>query len=160
MHTLFKNKWFYFIIILALLALVKLCNTNYIFKDKTSTSTEIKKNNKEDFVKKNNTKKERSIQKKNINIPVGKVPQKVIEVWHYVKENNEAMPGYVGGREFKNREKNLPVENNKGIKIKYFEWDVNPKIKGKNRGTERLVTDNEGKAYYTNNHYKTFILIE
>jgi ribonuclease T1 len=52
------------------------------------------------------------------------------------------------------------LKNNKGIKIKYFEWDVNPKIKGKNRGTERLVTDNEGKAYYTNNHYKTFILIE
>jgi ribonuclease T1 len=64
--------------------------------------------------------------------------------------------GYVGGRKFKNLERKLPIIDNKHLKISYQEWDINRKIAGKNRGTERLVTASDGSDYYTNDHYKSF----
>ncbi len=81
------------------------------------------------------------------------VPQKVIVVLEHIRKHGKAPKGYVGGRKFFNREKRLPLN------IEYREWDVNPKVKGKNRGAERLVTSNDN-AYYTRDHYETFILIE
>lgn len=48
------------------------------------------------------------------------------------------------------------MKTNNQEKIKYQEWDVNPKIEGRNRGVERLVTGNDDRAWYTKNHYKTF----
>ncbi|GGD78270.1 hypothetical protein GCM10011514_47860 [Emticicia aquatilis] len=90
----------------------------------------------------------------------GKVPQKVYEVLKYIKENGEAPDGYVGGRKFGNYEKQLPQKDDNGQRINYQEWDVNPKKQGRNRGAERLVTGSDGRAYYTKNHYKTFIEIE
>lgn len=36
-------------------------------------------------------------------------------------------------------------------------WDVNPYVKGFDRGAERLVTGSDGKAYYTSDHYATFV---
>jgi len=83
-----------------------------------------------------------------------KIPSYVIEVLAYIEKNDEAPDGYVGGREFKNREKRLPLE------FSYREWDVHPKKKGKNRGAERLVTSNKGAAYYTRDHYRTFAKIK
>lgn len=68
------------------------------------------------------------------------------------------------GRIFKNRPNSkgnrLPVVDDNMYPIKYVEYDVNydPKIIGTaNRGAERVVIDNNGKAYYTNDHYETFI---
>ncbi len=90
----------------------------------------------------------------------GKIPQKVYEVLKYIKENGEAPDGYVGGRKFGNYEKQLPQKDENGRRINYQEWDVNPKQQGRNRGAERLVTGSNNKAYYTKNHYKTFIEIE
>lgn len=89
-----------------------------------------------------------------------KIPQKVYEVLKYIKENGLAPEGYVGGRKFGNYEKLLPQKDENGRRINYQEWDVNPKQKGRNRGAERLVTGSDGRAYYTKNHYKTFIEIE
>lgn len=83
------------------------------------------------------------------------IPAKVYEVLKYIRQNHEAPNGYVGGRVFSNREKVLPQFDQDHHKIRYQEWDVNPKIEGRNRGTERLVTSDE-KAYYTNNHYQSF----
>ncbi len=80
----------------------------------------------------------------------GSIPQKVYEVLGYIKANGKAMDGYVGGRVFTNREKNLPQG------FDYQEWDVNPKIQGQNRGTERICTGSDGRSWYTNDHYKTF----
>lgn len=90
----------------------------------------------------------------------GKIPQKVYEVLKYIKENGTAPEGYVGGRKFGNYEKLLPQKDENGRRINYQEWDVNPKQKGRNRGAERLVTGSDGKAYFTKNHYKTFIEIK
>ena len=86
----------------------------------------------------------------------GSVPEKVYEVLRYVKANGQAMNGYVGGRRFGNYEKRLPMKED-GRKIQYQEWDVNPKRQGKNRGVQRLITGSNGKAYYTEDHYDTFV---
>ena len=41
---------------------------------------------------------------------------------------------------------------------RYREYDVHPKVPGKNRGAERIVIDQRtGKAYYTADHYRTFV---
>lgn len=87
------------------------------------------------------------------------IPNYVYEVLEYIKLNNEAPIGYVGGRAFKNREKQLPKNSKTNRLLSYREWDVHPKVEGQNRGAERLVTDDDGNAYYTNNHYKSFIKI-
>jgi ribonuclease T1 len=67
------------------------------------------------------------------------------------KRHGDPLPGYVGGRTFQNRERRLPPG-------RYREYDVNPKIPGQTRGPERLVIEQRtGKAYYTGDHYVTFI---
>ena len=61
------------------------------------------------------------------------------------------LPGYVGGREFHNRERRLPAG-------RYREYDVHPRVSGQDRGPERLVVErNTGRAYYTGDHYRTFV---
>lgn len=83
-------------------------------------------------------------------------PGYVLEVLNYVKEHKKPMDDYVGGRNFGNREKKLPITDQSGKRIQYQEWDVHPHKKEVNRGAERLVTSNTGKAYYTKDHYQTF----
>ncbi len=88
-------------------------------------------------------------------------PAYVLKVLQYIRNNNGQAPdGYVGGREFLNREKKLPAKAPDGKKIRYSEWDVHPKEKGKNRGPERLVTGSDHSAYYSNDHYKHFLKID
>jgi ribonuclease T1 len=86
-----------------------------------------------------------------------KSPAYVYNVRDHVRMHQRPMPGYVGGRTFKNLEKLLPFYTNNGQKIRYQEWDVKPKRKGKNRGAERLVTGSDGTDYYTKNHYRSFV---
>jgi guanyl-specific ribonuclease Sa len=67
------------------------------------------------------------------------------------KRDGEPPPGYTGGRTFFNRERRLPRGH-------YREYDVNPRQGRKNRGAERIVIDQlTGKAYYTRDHYRTFL---
>ncbi len=87
------------------------------------------------------------------------VPQKVYEIFQYIRLNKDAPNSYVGGRVFTNREKRLPLSDQNSKKIKYQEWDVNPKVKGQYRGAERLITGSDSSAYYTSDHYKTFTKI-
>ena len=84
------------------------------------------------------------------------IPQKVYDVLKYIRDNHHAMDGYVGGRIFSNREKIVPQVDDNGNPITYQEWDVNPKIQGQNRGTERILTGSDGRAWYTNDHYQSF----
>lgn len=88
------------------------------------------------------------------------VPPKVYDVLAYVRTNGRAMPGYVGGRRFGNYENHLPRSDTDGRPIRYQEWDVNPKVKGRNRGAERLVTGSDGRAWYTRDHYNSFIEVK
>jgi guanyl-specific ribonuclease Sa len=85
-------------------------------------------------------------------VPDVAVPQKALDVLAEIeRRNGDPPPGYVGGRTFGNRERRLPRGS-------YREYDVNPRAPGKNRGTERIVIEQRtGKAYYTADHYETFI---
>lgn len=68
--------------------------------------------------------------------------------------HGEPLPGYIGGREFQNREHRLPPGH-------YREYDVNPKIRGRSRDAERIVIEQDsGRAHYSNDHYRTFIPLD
>ncbi len=88
-----------------------------------------------------------------------KIPSKVYVILKYVETFHEPKDGYVGGRVFHNFEGLLPKQNTNGDKITYREWDVNPKQGIMKRGKERLITGDDNSAWYTNNHYKSFIKI-
>lgn len=102
------------------------------------------------------TKEEKSTTSEYSEVDKGEVPAKVLKVLKYIEENGEAPEGYVGGRKFKNLEQLLPKIDKNNKRINYREWDVNPKIDGKNRGKERLVTGDDESAYFTNDHYQSF----
>ena len=66
------------------------------------------------------------------------------------QRNGDPLAGYVGGKVFQNRERRLPLG-------RYKEYDVNRTIPGRSRDAERLVIEQDtGKAYYTDDHYRTF----
>ncbi|WP_445486888.1 ribonuclease domain-containing protein [Niallia sp. 03133] len=74
---------------------------------------------------------------------------------HITSKNGSPPRGYAGGRTYGNKPKSkkawkLPKRDT------YREYDVHPKVKGRNRGGERLVIGSQGRAYYSKNHYKTF----
>lgn len=79
-------------------------------------------------------------------------PQKARDLLALLQERRGVpLPGYVGGRDFQNRERRLP-------RGRYREYDVNPKVRGRARDAERIVIERRtGKAYYTEDHYRTFI---
>lgn len=88
------------------------------------------------------------------------IPAHARETLAYVRQHGYAPPGYVGGRVFGNYEGLLPRYNNKRKRIEYREWDVRLRAEGKNRGSERLVTGNDGRAWYTADHYRTFLEVK
>lgn len=88
------------------------------------------------------------------------IPAHARETLAYVRQHGYAPPGYVGGRVFGNYEGQLPRYNAKRKRIEYREWDVRPRAEGKNRGAERLVTGNDGRAWYTADHYRTFLEVK
>lgn len=81
-----------------------------------------------------------------------RAPQKAYELLDTLQRRKGApLPGYVGGTPFRNRERRLP-------RGRYKEYDVNPRVPGRSRDAERLVIEQEtGKAYYTADHYRTFV---
>lgn len=68
-------------------------------------------------------------------------------------------PGTRGGGRFGNYEGLLPETGAGGRAIGYTEWDVNPKKSGRGRDAERIVTGDDGSAWYTLDHYRTFVQI-
>lgn len=88
------------------------------------------------------------------------IPIIAIQTWEYIKEHKSTPKGYIGGREFRNREGKLPKLDKFDSRNKYLEWDIYPKQRGKNRGAERLVSLQYIKAWYTPDHYNTFIEIK
>ncbi|GAB2627475.1 hypothetical protein GCM10027068_01750 [Prescottella soli] len=65
-------------------------------------------------------------------------------------------PGTEGGRTFGNHEGRLPASSG-GQKVRYQEWDVNRKQSGRGRDAERIITGSDGSAWYTDDHYDTFV---
>ena len=83
-------------------------------------------------------------------------------------ENNKGkkIPGTKkGGVTFENDGRGggqvLPKKDADGNPITYKEYDINPTPKpGQTRGRERMVVGSDGRAYYTDDHYKTFTEIK
>jgi len=88
------------------------------------------------------------------------IPPHARETLAYVRQHGYAPPGYVGGRVFGNYEGQLPRYNARRKRIEYREWDVRPRAEGRNRGSERLVTGNDGRAWFTADHYRTFLEVK
>ncbi|WP_238807213.1 ribonuclease domain-containing protein [Emticicia aquatica] len=147
MKPFLKNSFFLFLFISQAFLTCRQAPKNETYKSPETIQNAVKSDVSEEKTKKKDYKNE------------SKVPQKVLETLKYVRENGVAPNGYVGGRKFGNYEGLLPKKEANGRKINYQEWDVNPKIAGKNRGAERLITSSDGKAYFTKNHYKSFIEI-
>lgn len=40
--------------------------------------------------------------------------------------------------------------------LRFQEWDVNPKKPGRGRDAERIITADDGSAWYTDDHYRSF----
>jgi len=85
---------------------------------------------------------------------------RVAPVVDYILAHSEPPPETVGGRDYRNLGLDdgeiLPRLDSSGRPIRYREWDVNPKVPGRNRGAERLITGSDGRVYYTKDHYATF----
>ena len=84
------------------------------------------------------------------------IPGHARETLAYVREHGYPPPGYVGGRVFGNYEGLLPRFDRQRRRIEYREWDVRPRAEGRARGTERLVTGSDGRAWFTADHYRSF----
>jgi len=81
--------------------------------------------------------------------------EKARKIAAQIKANDGAAPqGYVGGGTFRNDP--LPGSQKLPLGVTYKEYDINPKIPGKNRGAERIVIGSDGSVWYTNDHYVTF----
>lgn len=96
-------------------------------------------------------------------IPFGPATEKVQNVLNRVRSKGAPFAGYKGGSAFNNTGAGggevLPELDPAGNPVTYREWDVNSNIKGVDRGPERLVTGSDGSAYYTGDHYMTFLQI-
>ncbi|GAB17598.1 putative guanyl-specific ribonuclease [Gordonia effusa NBRC 100432] len=68
-------------------------------------------------------------------------------------------PGTQGGRTFRNNEGRLPRKAASGKAMRYQEWDVNAKAPNRGRDAERIITAADGSAWYSLDHYRTFIKI-
>src|SRR6266545_4703483 len=67
--------------------------------------------------------------------PAGESPQKARDLLKALQlRDGLPLPGYIGGREFGNRERRLP-------RGRYREYDVNPKVRGRPRDAERIVIE-------------------
>lgn len=92
------------------------------------------------------------------------IPPYVRQTLEYIERTGNPPPGYQGGRQFMNdgrgRGQVLPRTDARGNPVTYREYDVRPFRPGVNRGAQRLVRASDGSAYYTADHYRTFIQIK
>jgi ribonuclease T1 len=97
-----------------------------------------------------------------VGVPAG-VPAKVLAVLRVVDDTGQPPQGFVGGRQFMNDGRGgttgLPRRAVDGSPVEYQEYDVNPRRSGVNRGPQRLVVGDDGSAYYTSDHYVTWVRI-
>ncbi|WP_037603725.1 ribonuclease domain-containing protein [Streptacidiphilus rugosus] len=64
--------------------------------------------------------------------------------------------GTKGGTTWPNKDGLLPHTDSEGHPIHYLKWDVNRKQPGQPRDAERIVTGDDGSAWYTPDRFHTF----
>lgn len=94
-------------------------------------------------------------------IPFGPASEDAWTVLNRVDDKGSPLSGYKGGKTFLNNGSQgasvLPRTAPDGSPITYREWDLSPNIRGVPRDGRRLVTGNDGSAYYTVDHYVNFV---
>ncbi len=85
------------------------------------------------------------------------VPPEARETLAYIRAHHAAPAGFEGGRRFGNYERRLPERDGQGRAIAYQEWDIHPHEAHRNRGAERIVTGSDGRAWYSGDHYRSFV---
>ena len=94
---------------------------------------------------------------------IAAIPRRVVDALNTIDRTGAAPSGFKGGRTFLNdgrsSSKVLPRLDAAGDTITYREWDVNPYQPRVDRGLERLLTGSDGSAWYTDDHYNTFIRV-
>lgn len=88
------------------------------------------------------------------------IPQEAWDVLNFIKTHNGHPP--------QNHKGNKPYENDGRDDSEilphrgepYREYDVYPKKPGVDRGDHRIVIGNDGSAWYTFTHYRSFIRME
>ncbi|WP_135555998.1 polymorphic toxin-type HINT domain-containing protein [Paenibacillus cymbidii] len=86
----------------------------------------------------------------------------------YDKYNKSGWKGPVSGQsagtkaggKYENSDLKLPTTGSNGTPITYREFDVNNKVAGQNRDSERFVVGSDGSIYYTGDHYGTFTQVK
>lgn len=97
---------------------------------------------------------------------ISEFPEKVRTAYRNYQKNgwkgtyNGQTPGTKAGKKYKNEPQKLPMKDKNGNPLSYREFDINDKVPGQDRGSERFVVDNNGKVYYTPDHYDNFIEIK
>lgn len=108
-----------------------------------------------------NPKPENTIPKRNLK----DLPENVRDSYKKYEESKwkgarrDQSPKTKGGATYENEPSKLPKKDSNGNKIDYREFDVNSKIPKKPRDRERFVRSNDGRTYYSDDHYETFIEI-
>ena len=74
-----------------------------------------------------------------------------------IDQKGAPLPGHKGGRPWMNSNNQLPSADSAGDPISYREYDVSPNVKGAPRNAKRVVMGDDGSAYYTTDHYGSFI---
>ena len=84
------------------------------------------------------------------------IPQEAYDTLNYVDQNGRPPQGYKGGKVFQNDGRGggqvLPGNN-----TTYKEYDIHPKVPGVPRNAQRIVIGSDGSAWYTADHYTTFV---
>lgn len=83
-----------------------------------------------------------------------KIPNQAMQVLNKYTKTGGQLKGYMS-KPYKNLDNKLPRGGS------YIEHDINPFASNASRGTERIVIDTKtGNAWYTPDHYKTFVKIK
>lgn len=87
------------------------------------------------------------------------IPRAAYTALLYYQLHKEAPPGFNGIKEFRSSKSGLPEIDQNGKPVAYIESDIFPVVPNINRGNQRIIVSNDGTAYFTPNHYQSFIEI-
>jgi ribonuclease T1 len=87
------------------------------------------------------------------------IPRAAYMALLYYDLYKQAPPSFNGIKKFYGDRSPLPKQDQAGNPIAYIESDIYPVIPKINRGAQRIVVGENGTAYYTPNHYQSFVEI-
>src|SRR5262245_39849047 len=106
-----------------------------------------------------NAARESNLLKPSTTLCESSVPRAAYIALLYYERYQQAPPGFIPVKTFYVTNNQLPETDDSGKAIIYIESDVSPSLPGINRGRQRIVIGSNGIAYYTDDHYRTFIKI-